>query len=850
MPATLVWGGDVNQQWAGRVGETTNWSDAGGYSSPMSGDSLVFGDLDGSRVLLNDTGAGSVYQLVFTADGYQIDGESIELSHPEVDLQSTVGSTVLEMPLTLVATTTIDIVGGTTDLQGPLSGTGGFTKTGSGSLILSGGGSFAGETVVSEGTLEISSTLSGSSTLFVATEATLSGSGVWSGTVSASGEVSPGQTTGTLSTGDVTFAPGSTLRIHLAGTSAGQYDVLQSSGAVSLDGTLALSIDPDFTPLAGQVFEIVTGTSVSGNFSELAGLSYSGGMLLPVRTPNSLLLIATPLPTGLISFSVDSVAMGTDLAEFFSSGIGSLSISGSVHVAGQTLSGVFALSRQLDAEGNPRIVVSATQLALSLNGQSGNLFSLSNGSGVLVLTKSGFAATVQTTLNDFLPGIALSAGAELTINTLDQAVSETVTINGQSMTLQLPAGPYVRIATTDTVLTTDVIDVHGSFTLETTGSGPTREILLGASGVSAFLGDQAGTLQDSADDTGVRLNDGFLLAVVTSAGTMALNVQGAIVLDGVSQLTLSGMGSLEINSIGESIVRTITVGDISGTLDLQADLERMALRNVVAAFPGFVEFTGNFAIERVVDGNTTTLRAAAADVGAFLGVQAGQPDELGVRLSNAGVALLIEKTTGSPVKIAAGSAGGTLELKGLPELTLAGSLALEINHLDESINTSITPLSGPAIPLVFETEDSVRRFGGSLTLGVAGFTQLTGNFGFEKDTAGTPARLKLAATEVSAFLGTNSGTADPGDDIGVQLTGARFGGVFFKGADANTYAFDALGAAELINVSGLTLEGSLAARINTTGAAVNESIAVPGGAPVQVVFEEGEDAPVFSGTVT
>ncbi|MFN5899437.1 MAG: hypothetical protein ACK48Y_18070, partial [Planctomyces sp.] len=211
---------------------------------------------------------------------------------------------------------------------------------------------------------------------------------------------------------------------------------------------------------------------------------------------------------------------------------------------------------------------------------------------------------------------------------------------------------------------------------------------------------------------------------------------------------------------------------------------------------------------------------------------------------------MIEKTQGSAPKFAAASAGGTVSISGLPDLGLSGSLAFETNQLGRSINTTIAPLSGPAIPLVFETQDSVQRFGGSLTLDVPGFTRLTGKFGFEKGTAATPQKLKFAATEVSAFLGHNAGTADTSDDIGVQISGARLGGVFFKGTTQNTYAFDALGTAATKNIPGLTVEGLLAARINTTGAAVNETVNVPGGDPVPVVFAENENDAVFSGRVT
>ncbi|MFM8477004.1 MAG: hypothetical protein ACKOEO_14595, partial [Planctomycetaceae bacterium] len=190
-----------------------------------------------------------------------------------------------------------------------------------------------------------------------------------------------------------------------------------------------------------------------------------------------------------------------------------------------------------------------------------------------------------------------------------------------------------------------------------------------------------------------------------------------------------------------------------------------------------------------------------------------------------------------------------VSLAGLPDLQLKGSLAFEVNQLGREINTTITPLSGPDIPLVFTTADSVQRVGGSLDLTVTGFTKISGQFGFERNATSTPPKISIAAQNVSAFLGSDGGTADVADDVGVQISNARFGGVFYKGETENTYAFDAQGEVELINIPGIILDGSLAARVNTTGGAVNETITVPGFDPVQLAFAETDVDPVFSGTI-
>ncbi|MFN9042328.1 MAG: hypothetical protein ACK5YO_38930, partial [Planctomyces sp.] len=326
--------------------------------------------------------------------------------------------------------------------------------------------------------------------------ATFTGNGTFTGPVTVSGTVAPGITTGTLNTGSVTFNSSSTLQLQIDGSNPGQFDALNSSGTVTLNGTLAISIDSGFTPAAGQTFAVISATTITGNFNSLTGLTYSGGVLLPVRTPTSLILIATPLPTGNISLRVDSVQMVQDLKTFFTAGTGSAAITGSITVSEQTLTGSFTLSRQLAADNSPIITIAAGGLSFMLNGQSSNLISLSAGTGVLLLTKTGFAASVTATIEDSINGIGLSGPVGLGINTTSSAINETVTVNSQSVTVRLPAGPSVRITADIATITTDVLSLTGNFTIETTGSGSSREILFGASDVVGFLGDNGGTSSD------------------------------------------------------------------------------------------------------------------------------------------------------------------------------------------------------------------------------------------------------------------------------------------------------------------------------------------------------------------
>ena len=146
----------------------------------------------------------------------------------------------------------------------------------------------------------------------------------------------------------------------------------------------------------------------------------------------------------------------------------------------------------------------------------------------------------------------------------------------------------------------------------------------------------------------------------------------------------------------------------------------------------------------------------------------------------------------------------------------------------------------------------MQRFGGDLNLNIAGFTTLTGTYAFELETAAVATEIRVAGTNINAVLGSNpDGIIGNTDDVGARIANAKLGAVLFRtAAGATSFAVDASGTASLVGVDGFTLTGDLAARVNTTGGAVNETITLPSGETVPVIFAETEAAAVFKGTVT
>ncbi len=113
--------------------------------------------------------------------------------------------------------------------------------------------------------------------------------------------MAPGESAGRLSVvGDSTHSASSILEIELGGTFTGEYDVLDVGGALTInDATLDISLISGFQPTAGNTFDILDFTSVSGTF---------GNILLPSNSSDwdtSQLLV-----TGILTFMGGSSVSG------------------------------------------------------------------------------------------------------------------------------------------------------------------------------------------------------------------------------------------------------------------------------------------------------------------------------------------------------------------------------------------------------------------------------------------------------------------------------------------------------------------------------------------------------------
>ena len=163
----------------------------------------------------------------------------------------------------------IDTTGGNIALNGALSGSGGFTKIGDGTLFLGNNNSYAGDTKVTQGTLEITGTYSGAGTTTVDAGATfeVNGGTVSLGAVEVDGMFSPGiaQSIATATLGALSLNNDSTYQYSFDGD-AGVYDYVDD--ATSYASGLYLSSDQSDLL---SVTSLALGTTVDIEINSLGG---------------------------------------------------------------------------------------------------------------------------------------------------------------------------------------------------------------------------------------------------------------------------------------------------------------------------------------------------------------------------------------------------------------------------------------------------------------------------------------------------------------------------------------------------------------------------------------------------
>ena len=178
---------------------------------------------------------------------------------------------------TIVSTSTVNVVNDVT-WSGGFSGVGALIKAGTGTLTLSGINSNSGTVTVANGTLAITGSKAGATT--VQSGAILAGTGALSGqvTVQSGGALAAGIDgvnggAGALDTGNLTMSSGSALVAQINGSGAGALDEVRVTGTVNLTGATLVASLGSYSPIHGSTHTLISndGTdAIVGTFSGLA----------------------------------------------------------------------------------------------------------------------------------------------------------------------------------------------------------------------------------------------------------------------------------------------------------------------------------------------------------------------------------------------------------------------------------------------------------------------------------------------------------------------------------------------------------------------------------------------------
>ncbi|HFD0318601.1 TPA: autotransporter outer membrane beta-barrel domain-containing protein, partial [Serratia marcescens] len=270
-----------------------------------------------------------------------------------------------------------DVLCGLDFWSNDISGHGGLTKQGIGTLVLTGNNTYSGPTLVNQGRLAINGSVT--SDVSVQNGGIVGGSGtVGSLTARRGGTVAPGNSIGTLNVaGDVSFEPGSRYAVEVGPN--GQSDRIQSGGAatigggevaVTLENSSNLLTQSEVRSLLGQQYTILSAQQgVSGQFDAVApnylflgtGLSYQPtGVTLSVgRNGTSFASVAQTPNERAAAAAADALAAGNPVYE-------SLLNSGT---AGEARQAFRQLSGQIHADIASALVNDSRYLREALNGR-------------------------------------------------------------------------------------------------------------------------------------------------------------------------------------------------------------------------------------------------------------------------------------------------------------------------------------------------------------------------------------------------------------------------------------------------------------------------------------------------
>lgn len=250
-----------------------------------------------SAVLVGNTTGAAADAALFIGGAFEV-GRDVTVRAGNAGLATLGGTTAHNSVFSGIVTLNKDAqftaaAGGQVDFTNTVSGAGGVTKVGDGTVVFAAGGTFdySGATLVSSGRLQVDGVLAGTSAIDVLPGATLAGSGqVGSATFGLSltiddgATIAPGSSIGTMSFfGDQTWGPGGMYELEInntSGTPGVNWDllVIEATSSPLQNGDLTITATAD-NPFVIKLVSVLGDGSTPGDLPPLDGGAFSGPLV-------------------------------------------------------------------------------------------------------------------------------------------------------------------------------------------------------------------------------------------------------------------------------------------------------------------------------------------------------------------------------------------------------------------------------------------------------------------------------------------------------------------------------------------------------------------------------------------